>query len=122
MSAHEYVKTQVTMVDQKQLLLLMFDGGQRFLRQARAALAADDLPRFSERLARGQAIIAELLGTLDYDGGGDVAPRLAALYEFMLGHLTEANATRSIRHMDDVLGVLGTIAGAYREIIDSRAA
>ena len=39
----------------------------------------------------------------------------------MLVHLTEANARQSVRHLDEVLVVFETIAGAYREIIERPA-
>ena len=115
-----YAAAQVTMVDREQLLLLVFEGGLKFLRLTREALAAGDLVRFGEHLARAQAIIAELLGTLDYQAGGTIAADLGRLYDFMLFHLTEANAQRSLPHVDAVLGVFGTIAEAYRSIASAR--
>ena len=46
-----------------------------------------------------------------------IAEAKIRLYEFMLFHLTEANAHRSLRHLDEVIGVFGTIADAYRWIL-----
>ena len=71
-----YAQAQVTSVDHKRLLLLVLDGGLRFLRQAREGLAAGDMPRFAEALQRAQAIIAELQATLDFDRGATIAPQL----------------------------------------------
>jgi len=126
MLAHEYARrytqAQVTSVDRHRLLLLVFDGGLTFLGRARDALAAGDLPRFAEALGRGQAVIGELLGTLDHRAGGEIAAQLARLYDFMLVHLTEANARESVTHVDDVIRVLSVIAGAFREILDRPAA
>jgi flagellar protein FliS len=120
--ARRYAEAEVTVVDRGRLLLLVFEGGLKFLHLTREALAAGDLPRFAEHLGRSQAIVAELLGTLDRKAGGDLATDLARLYEFMIFHLTEANVQKSVRHVDQVIGVLGTIAGAYREIIEGRPA
>ena len=119
--ASEYARAQVTSVDRTRLLLLIFDGGLAFLQRARAALTAGDLAAFGHHLGRAQAIIAELLGTLDYDAGGTIARDLSRLYDFMLVHLTEANARQSVRHVDEVLAVFGTIASAYREISEGPA-
>src|SRR5438552_7643836 len=119
--AGEYAKAQVTSVDRTRLLLLVFEGGLSFLQRARAGLAAGDLAAFGQNLGRAQAIIAELLGTLDYEAGGTIARDLARLYDFMLVHLTEANARQSVRHVDEVLAVFGTIAGAYKQIIERPA-
>lgn len=115
--AERYTQAQVTSVDHKQLLLLVFDGGAKFLGLAREALAAGDLVGFGTNLSRAQAIITELLSTLDHTAGGVIAADLTRLYEFMLLHLTEANAKRSVGHVDEVRRVFATIAGAYREIL-----
>jgi len=119
--AREYARAQVTSVDRTRLLLLVFEGGLAFLQRARAGLAGGDLAAFGHNLGRAQAIIGELLGTLDYEAGGTIARDLARLYDFMLVHLTEANARQSVRHLDEVLVVFETIAGAYREIIERPA-
>ena len=122
-TATRYGQAQVTSVDAKRLLLLVFDGGLRFLRQAREALAADDLPQAAEAMRRAHAIVAELQATLDFERGGDIAPTLYRLYDFMLHHLTVANAQRSARHVDEVIAVLEPVAGAFRTIIEpARAA
>jgi flagellar secretion chaperone FliS len=115
--SRRYTEAQVASVDRNRLLLLVFEGGLTFLGRARSALDAGDTLRFAEALSKSQAVIAELLGTLDHQQGGEIAKELARLYEFMLHHLTEANALRSVPHVEEVERVFGTIAGAYREIL-----
>jgi flagellar biosynthetic protein FliS len=111
-----YAAAEATTMDRRRLLLLVFEAGERFLRLTRDALVAGDPVRFGAHLARTQAIIGELRGTLDM-GAGPLAADLARLYEFMLFHLTAANAERSVRHVDEVDAVFGTIADAYRTIV-----
>lgn len=120
-TARRYAAAEVTGIDRERLLQLVLDGGQRFLQLAREALVAGDVGRFVGHLARAQAIVAELQGTLDFRAGGEIATNLARLYEFLLLHLTEANARRSLRHLDEVIEVYGTIAGAYRDILSRGA-
>ena len=115
--ARQYAAAEVASAARPQLLLLVLEGGLRFLRLARGALAAGDLERFGVHLGRAQAVIAELLRTLDYAAGGPLARDLAGLYTFMLLHLTEANARRSVGHMDEVLAVFVPIVSAFREIV-----
>jgi flagellar protein FliS len=121
MHAHEYAKryaaAEVTVVDRERLLILVLEGGLKFLRLTREALAAGDLHRFGESLGRATSIITELNATLDYQAGGEIAQNLGRLYEFMLFHLTEANARKSVRHVDEVLAVFGTIVDAYRAVL-----
>ncbi len=113
-----YTEAQVTSVDRGRLLLLLFEGGLTFLGRAREGLVAGDLPRFGEQLSRAQAVIAELLGSLDYERGGEIAKELARLYDFMLYRLTEANIEKSVVALDDVLRILPIIAGAFRDAIE----
>jgi flagellar protein FliS len=119
--AQRYQAAQVNSVDNRRLLLLVFDGGLKFLGRAREALDADDLVRFGESLSRARAIIAELLATLNFQAGGTIARDLARLYEFMLHHLAEASAQRSRRHVDEVAKVFGVVVAAYREILERPA-
>ena len=117
---HHYQQTQFTTSDRGHILLLMFDGGLRFLGLARRGLEQGDLAQFGHNLGRAQAVIAELLHTLDHKAGGEIASNLERLYRFMLGRLTEANLTKNAQYIADVVRVLDTIAGAYREIIEQK--
>lgn len=118
-AAGRYQQAQFATADRGQILLLMFDGGLRFLARAEAALQANRLDEFVGQLGRAQAVIAELLHTLDHRAGGEVAERLDALYRFMLEHLVHANVQKSPRHVADVRRLLGTIADAFRQILPS---
>lgn len=116
-SAGHYQQAQFATADRGQLLLLMFDGALRFLAQAEAGLSADRIEEFVSQLGRAQAVIAELLHTLDHRAGGEVASQLDRLYRFMLEHLVEANMQKSALHVQQVRRVLSIIADSYREII-----
>jgi len=99
-TARRYAAAEMTGIDRERLLMLLLDGGGRFLRVAREALAGGDRAGFGQALSRAQAIIAELQGTLDHQVGGEIAANLHRLYDFMLFHLTEANGQGSVRHLD----------------------
>ena len=116
-SAQQYQQAQFATVDRGQLLLMMFDGAQRFLSQAEQRLPADDIAGFLTALGRAQAVIAELLSTLDHQRGGEIASNLERLYRFMLDHLIEANVAKSVRHVGQVRRILGIIGDAYREVL-----
>ena len=116
-TAGRYQQAQVGTADRGRLLLLMFDGGLKFLGQARASLDANDIGRFGYHLGRAQSVIAELLHTLDHAAGGQIAANLERLYQFMLEHLVEANRKKSMRHLDEVARLLDIVASGFREIL-----
>lgn len=119
-NAHkQYTSVQISTVDRGRLLLMMYDGGINFLKHAKDGLVNKDIVKFARFLSKGQAIIAELMNTLDFDSGGQIAKDLDRLYDFMLFYLTEANLQKDPEKVQRVINLLETIASAYREIIDS---
>lgn len=118
-NAHNaYQSVQVTTTDRGRLLLMMYEGAIKFLRQSKAGLEANDIPKFCRFLSKAQAIIAELMNTLDFEKGGTIARDLDRLYDFMLFYLTEANLYRDAKRIAKVIGLIDTIYSAYKEIID----
>jgi flagellar protein FliS len=113
-----YQSVQVTTTDRGRLLLMMYEGAIKFLRQARAGIEENDIAKFCRFLSKGQAIIAELMNTLDFERGGTIARDLDRLYDFMLFYLTEANLHRDPQRITKVIGLIDTIYQAYKEIID----
>ena len=118
-NAHNaYQSVQVTTTDRGRLLLMMYEGAIKFLRQSKAGLEANDIPKFCRFLSKGQAIIAELMNTLDFEKGGQIARDLDRLYDFMLFYLTEANLYRDPKRIVKVITLIDTIYSAYKEIIE----
>lgn len=118
-NAHRtYQAIQITTTDRGRLLLMMYEGAIKFLKQSKAGLEANDIGKFCRFLSKGQAIIAELMNTLDFEKGGKIAKDLDRLYDFMLFYLTEANLYRDAKRIQKVIGLLDTIYGAYKEIIE----
>lgn len=119
--AHKnYTSVQISTVDRGRLLLMMYDGGLKFLNHAKEGLIAKDIPKFARFLSKAQAIIAELMHTLDFDKGGQIATDLDRLYDFMLYYLTEANLQKDPEKVQRVINLMETIANAYREIIEDK--
>jgi len=120
-NAHStYQTVQVTTTDRGRLLLMMYEGAIKFLKQSKAGLEANDLAKFCRFLSKAQAIIAELMNTLDFEKGGTIARDLDRLYDFMLFYLTEANIHRDARRIQKTIGLLDTIYRAYKTIIERK--
>jgi len=84
-----YQTGQVASADPLRIVILLYEGAIRFLRQAEQ--------RFPDPATRGQAlgrahrIITELLTSLDHDEGGEISRNLDGLYRFALEAITRAN-------------------------------
>jgi flagellar protein FliS len=121
LASQSYQNVQVATIDRGKLLLMMYDGAIKFLGHAKDGLEAKDLQKFARFLSKSQAIIAELMNTLDFEKGGEIAKDLDRLYDFMLFYLTEANIQKDVKKIERVIGLIETIGGAYREIIEGKS-
>lgn len=110
-----YQTIETLTAEPAQLVVMLFDGATRLLRQAQEALARGDIARFAEAVSWAHAVIAELSSVLDREAGGEVAESLSRLYAFMLRHLTEGLARKSPSHLDDVLRPLQELREGFRE-------
>ena len=85
-----YTESSILTAPPERLVVMLYDGAIRFLKQAAAAERNGHHQLFLERLRRGEAIIDELNVTLDMAQGGEVAVRLRSIYLFCKRHLVEA--------------------------------
>jgi flagellar protein FliS len=97
---------------------MLYDGCIKFLKHAKVGLESKDIPKFARYLSKSQAIISELMLTLDFERGGEIARDLDRIYDFALFYLTEANLEKNPAKIQRVIDLIDTIAGAYREIIE----
>src|SRR5207248_10880517 len=86
-----YRQTQTQTAAPGELVLMLYRGAIRFLTAAIDAIDARNTVEAHEKLVKTQDIVANLLESLDYERGQDVAKHLSALYDYMLRRLVEAN-------------------------------
>lgn len=111
LEAYQAVQTETA--DPPELVLMLFDGAIRFLRQAGRALERRDLGRFGESAARAFAIVNELLTMLDHEAGGEIAASLGRVYAFILRRLHQAIVERDRRGLVEVLVPLQSLREAF---------
>jgi len=113
-NAHNtYQAVQITTTDRGRLLLMMYEGAIKFLKQSRTGLEEKDIAKFCRFLGKAQAIIAELMNTLDFEKGGTIAHDLERIYDFMLFYLSEANLYRDGERVAKVINLLELIYSAF---------
>jgi len=100
------------------LVVMLYDGAVRFLKQAAAAMRDERRAQADERLRRADAIIEELQLTLDLDAG-EIASNLQGIYVFSRRHLNEARVERDPEKIDQVAGMLSELRGSWAQIAGS---
>jgi len=110
-----YRTNAVLTASPEQLVVMLYDGAIRFLRQAEALFEEGAWPQAIERVGRAQAIVDELLCTLNMDGG-ELAQRLELIYVFCAGHLREARLRKDAVRVRQAAALLGELREAWAEI------
>jgi flagellar secretion chaperone FliS len=99
-----------------QLVVMLYDGCLRFLTQAAYALRENNPIECDTRLVRAEAIIDELLVTLDLEQGGVIASRLQGIYVFCSLQLIEARRTNDAAMIDKIAELLGELRESWAQI------
>jgi flagellar protein FliS len=116
-TAHDaYLESRIESAEPLQLVRLLYQGALAAVRDARRHLAAGDIVSRSRAVSKAFAILTELSASLDRPRGGEIATRLAQLYDYMRRRLLEANARQQDEPLAEVLGLLTTLAEAWQEI------
>ena len=114
-SPQAYRESSVLTASPEQLVVMLYDGAGRFLRQAEAALSEGAVEHAHDRLNRGEAIIDELLATLDMDQG-QIAERLQAIYVYCKRCLIEARLERDASKVRLVVRLLTELREAWAQV------
>lgn len=112
---NRYMEVQVATAPPEKLVLMCLDGIVRFLNRALQALERGDLEGAHTGIVRAEAVIAELRGSLKMEMG-DIPRRLARIYEFLHGHLVEANIRKDPEKVREALRVASELRDAWQEL------
>ena len=114
-SPQAYREAAVMTASPVQLVVMLYDGVERFLRQAEAVMAEGDVAHANDRMQRAEAIIDELMATLD-KSAGQVAERLEGIYVFCKRLLIEARIERDTARIRKTASLLADLRDAWAEI------
>jgi flagellar protein FliS len=115
-----YKETQIKTATPGKLILMLYDGAIRQLNQALEDMSEEHrrYDSISNCLIKAQDIIAELMVSLDFDRGGEIAKNLFGLYVFMNRRLLDANIKKDKAYVEEVKGLLLELRGAWAEVAD----
>ena len=114
-SPQAYRESSVLTASPEQLVVMLYDGAVRFLRQSGEAMRAGNREQARDRMRRAEAIIDELLATLDMSVG-QIAEQLQALYLFFKEHLSAARLEQSADKVEEVARLMRELRSAWAGI------
>ncbi len=114
----QYKKTSVQSASKEKILLMLYEGAIRFVKQALIAIEKKDIAGRGINIGRAYDIVMELNNTLNHEVGGDIAKNLEQLYMFITEQLTKTNATGQPKPLEDALKVLETLYSGWVEALE----
>jgi flagellar secretion chaperone FliS len=109
----QYRSTQVSSSSPESILVMLYDGALKFTRIAIDRLSNGNIAE--KGLYKAQAIVAELMSTLDHDADRALAARLQQLYIYLINEYVTANTNNSAQHLENALGILTTLRDTWVE-------
>ncbi|WP_347059479.1 flagellar export chaperone FliS [Blastococcus sp. HT6-30] len=115
-----YMGDTVATASPQRILVMLYDRLALDLERAQKAVAAGERQEANEQLQHAQEIVLELLSGLQVDvwEGG---PRLAALYNWLIGELVQANVKLDANRISACRQVVEPLRDAWRQAAISLA-
>jgi flagellar protein FliS len=117
-STAAYQEQAVLTATPGQLVVLLYDGIVRFLRQADVALGERATIHAHDRMRKAEEIIDELRATLDLSQG-QVAENLEGIYVFWKRMLWEVRLERDREKLARLIAMVDNLRGAWAQIAQS---
>src|SRR3712207_204145 len=114
-SPQAYRASSVMTASPAQLVVMLYDGAGRFLRQAELAAEEGGWRHAGERVDKADAIVDELLVTLDVGQGGELAERLQGIYVFCKRLTIEARIEQDVEKIRTAASLLAELREAWVE-------
>lgn len=112
----QYLVQRVMGASPLQLIILLLEGGQRFLGQAAQALQRQDYALKARKTNTVLSIIDELNQRLDHEHGGELAANLAAIYTWWTQEILTASSTKNPAQMERVIAQMGELRQAWEQL------
>ncbi|MCL2192141.1 MAG: flagellar export chaperone FliS [Treponema sp.] len=124
-----YRETKVTTAGQGQLIIMLYNEATKHLDEALQILETDEsgkmspgsIEKFGKAVVKAQEIITELMVSLDFDQGGDIAKNLFSLYTWFNRELIEANISRDAHRISNVRTLIDDLRSAWLTIVSTGA-
>jgi flagellar protein FliS len=111
-----YQQATVTTQSKGRLIVMLYDGAIKFLKLAIKELEAENYAAKGQYINRAQDIISELNAVLDMEVGGEIAANLRRLYMFMNRRLSQANAKRDAKMIQEVITLMDELNQGWKTI------
>ncbi|HWI47287.1 MAG TPA: flagellar export chaperone FliS [Rummeliibacillus sp.] len=110
-----YKQNSVNTASPGELTLMLYNGCIKFIHQGEKAIEQQNKEKTNENIKKAQAIISELMATLDMKY--DISKQMLPLYEYMHRRLIEANLKNDIEILKEIEGLVTEFRDTWKEVI-----
>ena len=114
-----YRQTNIKTASQGKLIIMLYDEAIRQLNLAVEAIEQNSpkLDNINNAIIRAQEMITELMVSLDFEKGGEIAQTLFSLYMFFNRQLMEANLKKESEPVRQISGMLQELRGSWIQVV-----
>ncbi|OUS75143.1 flagellar export chaperone FliS [Paenibacillus sp. MY03] len=113
----KYRQAQAQTVNGSKLVIMLYEGAIRFTKLGIEGIDNKNIEQANNNLIKAQAIINELVATLNFDY--EISKQLVQLYEYMLHLLIQSNLRKSTSEAEEVVTLLTELKEAWVTISKS---
>lgn len=116
-----YRSAEVETLSQRELIVRLYQGAEKFLLAGRSALEKGKGEEAITQCRRARDIFVELMSTLNFEAGGDLANQLRDLYAFIIYQISEASLKKKPEQLTTLLPIISTLREGWEAVPDEHA-
>jgi len=110
-----YQQNSIKTASKEKLLLMLYEGLERFLKISIIAIDEKDIEKANTYLKKAQAIFTELMCSLNMQDGGEIAKSLMLMYDYLSRRTVEANIKKDKIIVEEVLRFTRELKEAFEQ-------
>jgi flagellar protein FliS len=115
---NQYRRMKIETASPEMLILMLYEGAIKNIVLARDLLnEKNKIDACSNAFIKAQNIIAELMSSLNFEIGGDIAKNLFNIYEYINYTLAQANVNKNDHNLEAVMTMLKELRDTWQEVI-----
>lgn len=115
---NQYRRMKIETASPEMLILMLYEGAIKNIVLARDLLNEKNrIDACSNAFIKAQNIIAELMSSLNFEIGGEIAKNLFNIYEYINYTLAQANVNKNDHNLEAVMTMLKELRDTWQEVI-----
>lgn len=114
---NNYKQTQISTASPAKLVLMLYDGGMKFLGLAKQAIGEKRFDTANNNIIKTQRIVNELSLVLNLETGGEIATNLWKLYDYMVFRLIDINLRKDAEGIDEIVRMFKQLREVWNSVI-----